>query len=250
MINIKTNEEIKLMKESGHLNYLCHKYLEDYIKPGITTKELDDLAYNFITKHCATPSFKGYDGFPGSICTSINEVVVHGIPSDQKLENGDIISLDIGILYKGYHSDSAWTYPVGEISPLKKHLLDGTKEALYRGISEIKNGVKLGNISQAIEKHAKRSNLSVVRELVGHGVGKKLHEEPDVPNYGDSNIILKTGMTLAIEPMLNSGTRNIYLLEDDWAIVTRDGKPSAHFEHTVVVTADGYKILTGEWKSG
>lgn len=246
MISIKNNEEIKLMKESGHLNYLCHKYLESYIKPGITTKYLDDLAYNFIIKHNATPSFKGYEGFPGSICTSINEVVVHGIPSNQKLKSGDIISIDIGILYQGYHSDSAWTYPVGKINPQKRHLLDNTKEALFKGIGEVKSGVKLGKVSQAIEKQAKISNLGVVRELVGHGVGKKLHEEPDIPNYGDSNIILKTGMTLAIEPMLNLGTRNIYLLEDNWTIVTRDGKPSAHFEHTIVVTDNGYEILTGE----
>ena len=246
MISIKNADEIKLMKEAGHLNYMCHKMLEKEIKPGITTAYLDGLAYNFILSHDALPSFKNYDGFPGSICASINEEVVHGIPGDKALKEGDIISIDIGVLYKGYHSDSAWTYPVGKISKEKEHLLFNTKEALYRGLNEIKNGVKLGNVCQAIEKHAKLSNLSVIRELVGHGVGTKLHEEPDVPNYGDSNIILKTGMTLAIEPMLNLGTRNIYLLDDEWTIVTRDGKPSAHFEHTIVVTDDGYEILTGE----
>ncbi len=246
MISIKNADEIKLMKEAGHLNYMCHKMLEKEIKPGITTAYLDGLAYNFILSHDALPSFKNYDGFPGSICASINEEVVHGIPGDKVLKEGDIISIDIGVLYKGYHSDSAWTYPVGKISKEKEHLLFNTKEALYRGLNEIKNGVKLGNVCQAIEKHAKLSNLSVIRELVGHGVGTKLHEEPDVPNYGDSNIILKTGMTLAIEPMLNLGTRNIYLLDDEWTIVTRDGKPSAHFEHTIVVTDDGYEILTGE----
>lgn len=246
MISIKNDEEIKVMKEAGKINYECHQYLKDNIKPGVTTKYLDDLAYKFITSHDGYPSFKDYQGFPGSICTSINEVVVHGIPGDQTLKEGDIISIDIGVIYKGYHSDSAWTHPVGKISKEKEELLKNTKEALYKGLKEIKNGVNLGKVSKAIENFAKEKKLGVVQELVGHGIGKNLHEEPDVPNYGDSNITLKTGMTIAVEPMLNFGTRKIYLLEDDWTIITRDGKPSAHFEHTVLVTNEGYEILTGE----
>lgn len=246
MINIKTDKEIELMKAAGHLNYLTHQYLKENIKPGVTTSYLDDLAYNFITSKGGTPSFKNYQGFPGSICTSINDVVVHGIPSKQVLKEGDIIAIDIGVLYKGYHSDSAWTYPVGKIDKKKEMLLEETKKALYKGLSKIKNGVKLGEVSSAIENHAKENNLSVVRELVGHGVGKNLHEKPDIPNYGYPEDELKTGMTLAIEPMLNLGTKDIYLLEDDWTIVTRDGQPSAHFEHTIVVTDQGYEILTGE----
>ncbi len=234
------------MKASGKINYLCHQYLKENIKPGITTKYLDELAYDFITKHDGIPSFKNYEGFPGSICTSINEEVVHGIPSKRVLKEGDIISIDIGVIYKGYHSDSAWTHPVGSISKDKALLLENTKESLYQGLKEIRNGVKLGKVSRAIENYAHKSKLGVVQELVGHGVGKNLHEEPDVPNYGDSNIILKTGMTIAVEPMLNLGTRKIYLLEDDWTIITQDGKPSAHFEHTVLVTDNGYEILTGE----
>ncbi len=246
MINIKTKEEIELMKAAGHLNYLCHQYLKENIKPGITTAYLDDLAYNFITSKGGTPSFKNYHGFPGSICASVNDVVVHGIPGKYILKEGDIISIDIGVLYKGYHSDSAWTYPVGKINKETEELLTETKNALYIGLSKIKNGVKLGEVSKAIENHAKENKLGIVQELVGHGVGKNLHEKPDIPNYGYPTVELKTGMTLAIEPMLNLGTKDIYLLEDDWTIVTRDGKPSAHFEHTVVVTDEGYEILTGE----
>ncbi len=243
---IKSKEEIKLMKESGHLNYLCHQHLKKYIKPGITTKELDDLAFNFITSHDAYPSFKDYQGFPGSICTSINDEVVHGIPGNRVLKEGDIISIDIGVYYKGFHSDSAWTYPVGKINEEKAHLLKHTEEALYKGLNEIKDGVTIGKVSQAIENHANKNNLSVIRELIGHGVGKELHEDPEVPNYGNSSFILKSGMTIAVEPMLNSGTKGIYIIEDGWTIITRDGKPSAHFEHTVVVTDNGYEILTGE----
>lgn len=243
---IKTESEIKLMKESGHLNYMCHKYLENHIKPGITTAYLDDLAFNFITSNDAYPSFKGYGGFPGSICTSINDEVVHGIPSNRVLKEGDIISIDIGVLYKGFHSDSAWTYPVGKIDEEKEHLLKHTEKALYKGLEQIKNGITIGKVSTTIENYAKENNLSVIRELIGHGVGKELHEDPEVPNYGNSKFVLKTGMTIAVEPMLNSGKKDIYITEDDWTIITRDGKPSAHFEHTIVVTDNGYEILTGE----
>ena len=248
MISIKTSEEIEKMKKAGHVNYLTHQYLKSLIKPGITTKYLDTQAEKFIVSHGGIPGFKGLYGFPGTICISVNEEIVHGIPGDRILNNGDIVSLDIGVVIDGYHSDSAWTYPVGEISKEKEYLLHHTEKALFTGLKEIKNGAKLGNIGARIEQYAKKHKLGVVRELVGHGVGTSLHEEPDVPNYGKYNtgITLKTGMTLAVEPMLNLGTRKIYVLDDDWTIVTRDSKPSAHFEHTIVVTDSGYEILTGE----
>ena len=248
MISIKTEEEIEKMKEAGHINYLTHQYLKSLIKPGITTKYLDTEADKFIISHGGIPGFKGLYGFPGTICISVNEEVVHGIPGDRVLKEGYIVSLDIGVIKDGYHSDSAWTYPVGKISKDKEYLLHHTEKALFVGLKEIKNGAKLGNVGARIEQYAKKHNLGVVRELVGHGVGRQLHEEPDVPNYGKYNtgIELKTGMTLAVEPMLNKGTRKIYVLDDDWTIVTRDNAPSAHFEHTIVVTDSGYEILTGE----
>lgn len=248
MINIKSDYEISLMRKAGNIVYRTHKYLEPYIKPGITTKELDKLAYDFIISQDATPSFLNYNGFPGSICTSVNDEVVHGIPSNRKLKNGDIIGIDIGANYKGYHGDSAWSYQVGSVSREKAYLLEHTEKALFEGLKQVKPGNRIGDISHAIEEYAKAHKLGVVRELVGHGVGNHLHEEPDVPNYGKKGTgpILKEGMVIAIEPMLNLGTHKIYILDDDWTIITRDGSPSAHFEHTVVVTKDGYRILTGD----
>ena len=248
MVTIKSEREIELMKQAGHVNYLCHKFLKSHIKPGITTKYLDKIAYDFIISNDCTPSFLDYNGFPASICTSINDEVVHGIPSNRKLKDGDIISVDIGVIYKGYHSDSANTYPVGIISQEMEHLLKHTELSLYEGIAQVKDGARIGDISSAVEKYAHIHNLGVVEELVGHGVGSKLHEDPDVPNYGKANtgMKLRAGMTIAIEPMLNLGTKKIEMLDDEWTIVTKDGKPSAHFEHTVLVTRDGYEILTGE----
>ena len=248
MISIKSDYEISLMQKAGNIVYRTHKHLLPYIKPGITTKELDKLAYDFITSQDATPSFLNYEGFPASICTSINEEVVHGIPSNRKLKNGDIIGIDIGANYKGYHGDSAWSYQVGSVSREKAYLLEHTEKALFEGLKQVKPGNRIGDISHAIEEYAKTHKLGVVRELVGHGVGNHLHEEPDVPNYGEKGTgpILKEGMVIAIEPMLNLGTHKIYILDDDWTIITRDGSPSAHFEHSVVVTKDGYRILTGD----
>lgn len=248
LIKIKSDREIELLRKAGHIVYLTHQYLKPYIKEGITTKELDTLAEEFICSQGATPSFKGYNGFPGSICTSINNQVVHGIPGKTKLKKGDIISIDIGACYKGYHGDSAWSYPVGEISDKKKYLLEHTEKSLYEGLQQVKPGNRIGDISHAIEEYANKYKLGVVKELVGHGVGSKLHEEPDVPNYGKAGTgpLLKEGMVIAIEPMLNLGSPDIYMLEDGWTIETDDYSPSAHFEHTVVVTKDGYKILTGE----
>ncbi len=247
MISIKSKREIELLEKAGELVYLTHQYLKPFIKEGTTTKELDRLAESFIREHEGTPSFKGFNGFPGSICTSINDEVVHGIPSNRKLKNGDIISIDIGVCYKGYHGDSAWTYPVGEISDELKKLLFYTEQSLYEGISKVKPGNRIGDISNAVETYAHRHNLSVIEELVGHGVGNNLHEEPDVPNFGKAGTgpLLQEGMVIAIEPMLNLGKRDICISEDEWTIETMDGSPSAHFEHTVVVTSDGYKILTG-----
>lgn len=246
MISIKSDREVELMRIAGSIVGDTHTYLKKYIRPGVTTKELDKLAYDYIISRNAIPSFKGYEGYPGSICTSINEEVVHGIPGNTKLREGDIISIDIGACYKGYHGDSAWTYPVGKISKEKEDLLKYTEESLFAGLSVIKEGTKVGDIGYAVSSVADKYNLGVVKELVGHGVGSKLHEAPDVPNYGKPNSgpVLKSGMVIAVEPMLNLGTADIYLLDDDWTVITADDKPSAHFEHTVLVTKDGYEILT------
>ena len=248
MITIKSEREIELLTHAGNIVYRTHQFLKPYIKPGITTKELDKLAYDFIISQDATPSFLNYNGFPGSICTSVNEEVVHGIPSNRKLKNGDIIGIDIGACYKGYHGDSAWSYPVGSVSDEKSYLLEHTEKALYEGLKQVKPGNRIGDISHAIETYANSHHLGVVRELVGHGVGTHLHESPDVPNFGEAGKgpVLKEGMVIAIEPMLNLGTREVFILDDDWTIVTQDDKPSAHFEHTVAVTKDGYKIMTGD----
>ena len=234
------------MEKAGSIVGETHNYLKQFIKPGVTTAELDKLAYDFIISKDAIPSFKDYQGFPATICASINDEVVHGIPSKRKLKNGDIISIDIGACYKGYHGDSAWTYPVGTISDDKKYLLEHTEAALFEGLSVIKEGVHLSDIGNAIENYAKKYKLGVVKELVGHGIGEAVHEDPDVPNYGQpgKGPILKAGMTIAVEPMLNLGTPDIYILDDDWTIITADGKPSAHFEHTIVVEKQGYTILT------
>lgn len=246
MITIKSEKEIELMRKAGYLVSLTHKYLKPYIKPGITTEELDKLAEDFIRSHEGIPTCKGYQGFPSSLCVSVNDEVVHGIPSKRKLKNGDIVTIDMVISYQGYQGDAAWTYAVGTINEDKKYLMKHTKQALYEGIKEVKPGVRIGDISNAIENYAKKYNLGIVKELVGHGIGTEMHEHPDVPNYGKKGTgpKLKEGMTICIEPMLNLGSANIGILDDDWTIVTEDGSPSAHYEHTVLVTKDGYEILT------
>lgn len=247
MITIKSDREIELMKHAGYINYLTHQEVAKNIKPGISTKALNDIAYKFIIDNDCTPSFLNYEGYPASICISINDEVVHGIPSSRKIKDGDVVSIDIGVEFKGYHSDSANTYIVGESSKEIEDLVNNTKKSLYEGLSVIKDGVKISDIGSKIEDFAKKNNLGVVRELVGHGVGSSIHEEPDVPNYFiNNNTRLKAGMVIAVEPMLNLGTRHIYMEEDEWTIKTEDGLPSAHFEHTVLVTKDGYVILTGE----
>lgn len=246
MITIKTPREIELMRVAGEIVGDTHKYLIPYLKPGITTKKIDSLARNYIIERGATPSCYHYNGYPANICISINDEVVHGIASDRKLCDGDIVTLDICACYKGYHGDSAWSYPVGKISDEKQYLLEHTEKSLYEGLKQIKAGAHIGDIGEAVQNYAESHNLGVVKELVGHGIGNKLHEAPDVPNYGKRNTgpILKEGMVIAVEPMLNLGTADVCILDDDWTVVTLDGMPSAHFEHTVLITKDGYEILT------
>ena len=248
MIICKTQRELDIMREAGRIVALTHKELKKHIKPGITTKELDAIAEKFIRANDAIPSFKGYNGFRGSICASVNEELVHGIPGDRVLNEGDIISIDIGAKYNGYHGDSAWTYAVGEISDKAQKLLDVTEQSLFKGLEEAKAGVRLSNISHAIQTFVEQHGFSVVREYVGHGVGQDLHEDPQIPHYGPPNKgpRLKPGMVLAIEPMVNAGTRYVKTLADDWTVVTVDGKYCAHFEHTIAITEDGFEILTIE----
>lgn len=246
MIICKSEKELGLMREAGRIVAECHKLLAAHVEPGITTGELDQMADRFIRSQDALPSFKGYNGFPSSICASVNEELVHGFPSKRKLIEGDIVTFDIGAQYQGYHGDSAWTYPVGEITEDAQRLLDVTEGSLYAGLALIKPDVRLFTISHAIQRHIEDAGFSVVREYVGHGVGTELHEDPQIPNYGipDRGPRLKPGMVLAIEPMVNAGKRNVKTLEDNWTVVTVDGSLCAHFEHTVAVTQDGMEILT------
>jgi methionyl aminopeptidase len=246
MIICKTQRELEIMREAGRIVALTHQELQKYIKPGISTKELDAIAEKYILGCDAIPSFKGYNGFRGSICASVNEELVHGIPGDRVLREGDIISIDIGAKHNGYHGDSAWTYAVGAISDETQQLLDVTEKSLYIGLKEAKPGERLSNISHAIQTYVEEHDFSVVREYVGHGVGQELHEDPQIPHYGPPNKgpRLKPGMVLAIEPMVNAGTRYVRTLADDWTVVTVDGKVCAHFEHTVAITENGFEILT------
>ena len=213
MITLKSQREIELLKIAGNIVYQTHQYLKPYVKEGITTKELDKLAEDFIRSKGATPSFKGYEGFPSTLCTSINSEVVHGFPSDRQLKNGDIISIDIGACYKGYHGDSAWTYTVGEVDDKTKKLLEYTEESLYVGLAQVKPGNRIGDIGYAIEQYARKHNLGVVKELCGHGVGTSVHEDPEVPNYGIPNTgpKLREGMVIAVEPMLTAGRPDIFI---------------------------------------
>ena len=248
MITIRSEREIALLRKAGNIVYMTHQYLKPFIKEGITTNRLNQLAEEFILEHDATPSFKGYEGFPYTLCISLYDEVVHGFPSERKLKNGDIITLDIGACYKGYHGDSGWTYKVGEVSPELEDLMKHTEESLYVGLEQIKPGNRVGDIGYAISNYAKKYNLGVVKELCGHGVGTTVHESPDVPNYGKQGTgpLLREGMVIAVEPMLTLGSPAIYVDDNDWTIITQDHSPSAHYEHTVVVTKDGYEILTGE----
>jgi len=247
MVTRKSNREIELMRIAGRIVALAHKAVSEAIRPGVTTKELDDLVAKVIRENDAIPSFLNYNGYPASACISINEVVVHGIPTAERtLKEGDIVSVDIGAIYKGYHGDSAWTYACGEISAAARRLMEGTEASLYAGLSQAKEGNRLSDISHEIQKTAEGLGYSVVREFVGHGVGKFLHEDPQIPNYGlpHRGLLLKSGMTLAIEPMINMGAKEVKVLSDGWTTVTRDGSMSAHYEHTILITETGYEILT------
>lgn len=234
------------MRVAGEIVGDTHKYLIPYLKPGITTEKIDLLARDYIIKRGAFPSCYNYNGYPGNICISVNEEVVHGIAGKRKLHDGDIVTLDICACYKGYHGDSAWTYHIGHISKDKEYLLEHTEKSLYEGLNKVKAGARIGDVSHAIQVYAEEHKLGIVKELVGHGIGSHLHEDPDVPNYGKENSgpLLKEGMVIAVEPMLNLGTPKVYLLDDDWTVITADNKPSAHYEHTVLVKKDGYEILT------
>ena len=246
MINIRTKKEIiKLEKASEIVKELLFE-IENLVKPGISTIELDGYAENFIINKGAIPAFKGLYGFPGTLCVSINEEVVHGIPSNTILNDGDIIGIDVGSIYEGYYGDHAKTFPVGKISEDKKKLINVTKECLQIGINEAKPGNRIGDIGHAIQKHAESFGFGVVKELVGHGIGTQLHEEPQVPNFGSPNtgVYIEEGMCLAIEPMINLGSHEVYTKDDKWTACTKDGKPSPHFEHSVAFVDNKVKILT------
>ena len=245
-MNKKSREEIKIMRHAGSIVALVHKEMARVIEPGISTYELDKIAYDIIKSNKALPTFLGYNGFPASICASVNEQVVHGIPSkDVILKEGDVISIDVGATFHGMVGDGAWTYPVGKISPEVQSLLDCTERALMNGIKQMKPDNKLENISAAIEDTANEAGYGIVRQYGGHGVGQNMHEEPFLFNYRTgSNIIIKRNAVIAIEPMLNLGCDEVHVLNDDWTVVTDDLKPSAHFEHTVAATDDGPLILT------
>lgn len=246
MICIKSNKEIAKMRRAGEITAGALIAAGEALKAGMTTKELDTVVRKYITSHGAKPSFLGYGGFPGSACISVNDEVIHGIPGPRKLMEGDIVSVDVGAYYDGYHGDSCKTFAVGEISDNAKALMKSTEESLYKAIELVRPGVRLGDIGAAIQKYNESNGFSVVREYVGHGVGKELHEEPEVPNFGKEGhgVKLQAGMVIAIEPMINEGTANIKVLPDGWTVKTLDGKLSAHFEHTVAVTANGCVILT------
>ena len=247
MISIKSAREIELMREAGKYNIMTFKEVEKYLKPGVTTKKLDQVIHDFIIKNGCVPSTLGYEGYPASVCISINDEVVHGIPGKRIIKDGDIVSIDLVLSYKGYHADATRTYIIGNVPEDVRALVENTKWAFYAGVAEVKEGARIRDISRAIEKFAHEHGLSVVEELVGHGIGTSMHEEPDVPNFDDNNMTkLKAGMTIAIEPMLNLGSKRVYMEDDDWTVKTWDGKPSAHYENTVLVTKDGYEILTGE----
>lgn len=247
MISIKSSKQIDKMRESCKLTKELFLIFEDKIKPGITTKELDTIAYEFYKKHGATPNFLNYNGYPATICASVNDEVVHGIPSHKTvLRDGDIISIDMGCILDGWHSDAARTFGVGKITDEAQKLIDDTKQSFFEGISVLKHGVKLGDVSHTIQTFLEERGYGVVRDLVGHGIGRELHESPEVPNFGTAGrgVRLAAGMTLAIEPMVTAGNYRVGVLDDDWTVVTADGSLAAHYENTVVITRDGCEILT------
>ncbi len=246
VIHYKSNEELEIIRESGKILGKAHAEIAKIIRPGVKTSELDKIAYQFIADNGGIPSFKGYNGFPSTLCISVNEVVVHGFPSGYELKDGDIISVDCGVKYKGFHSDSAYTYPVGNVKEEVLKLLRITKESLYKGIEQAVAGNRMGDIGYAVQSFVEKEGYSVVRELVGHGLGRSLHEKPEVPNYGNrgKGLKLEENLVIAIEPMINLGKKNVVQENDGWTIRTYDRMPSAHFEHTVAVKKGKPEILT------
>ena len=248
MIITKSADELRLMREAGRITAAALRAVGEAVRPGVTTAELDALAEAVIRDAGAVPAFKGYHGFPATLCTSVDSEVVHGIPGSRKLREGEILSVDCGAIVDGYYGDSAMTFPVGQVSAVARRLMDATREALEAGIARCRPGMRLGDVSAAVQAVAEGSGFSVVREYVGHGIGRSMHEDPQVPNYGrvGTGPTLKEGMVFAIEPMVNAGGASVRSLDDGWTVVTEDGSLSAHFEHTVAVTADGPMILTLE----
>ena len=247
MVILKMSREIAKMREAGRISQRALQAAGKAVEPGVSTYEIDCIVREYIEKQGAAPSFLGYGGFPASACISVNNVVIHGIPSRSEiLKQGDIVSIDVGAYFEGYHGDNAWTFACGDISKEAQRLIDTTRESLFEGIKKAVAGNRIGDIGHAVQEYAEARSYSVVRKFVGHGVGAKLHEDPSVPNYGMSGkgIRLLPGMTIAIEPMINQGTFKVRILDDGWTTVTADGKLSAHFEHTVAITSDGTVILT------
>lgn len=247
MITVKTDEQIELMRKAGKLTGDVLKLIGSEIKEGMTTKDLDRIAYEYIKSFGGEPSFLGYSGYPASICVSIDETVVHGIPSDDiVIRNGQIVSIDVGVVLNGWQGDAARTFMVGDVSEEKKKLVKVTQECFFKAVENLKDGTPLGDIGYAVQTHAESNGFSVVRALVGHGIGREMHEDPSVPNYGrkGTGIRLKKGMVIAIEPMINAGVYQVDFMSDGWGVKTKDRKPSAHYENTVAITADGVEILT------
>ena len=246
MIVLKSGREIQLMREAGRVVAQVHERVREQLRPGITTQWLDEQIEAFIRARGGVPSFQGYLGFPASACISINEELVHGIPGPRRLEEGDVVSVDVGVILNGYHGDSAWSYGVGTLSPVAQHLFDATEQSLYAGIAQARAGNRLSDIGHAVQTVVEGAGLHVVREYVGHGIGRKMHEEPQIPNYGNPGRgpRLRNGMTLAIEPMVQVGTPETRTLADHWTVISADRSLAAHFEHTVAITPDGPQILT------
>lgn len=244
MIKIKTDKEIEIMRKAGEITKNTLLEVEKYIKPGVTTRELNKIAHDYIVKHNARPSFLHYGGFPASICASVNEVVVHGFPNDEPLKEGDIISIDVGACYEGYHGDSARTFAVGKIDEKKQKLIDVTKQSFFEGIKGIKAGSRVGDISSQVQNYVEKHGFGVVRDMVGHGVGRNLHEDPNVPNYGYAGLgpVLKKNMVIAVEPMVTMGDYHINI--NGWDVRTVDGSVAAHYENTILITETGVEILT------
>ena len=246
MVVLKTSRELKAMRDAGRISSRALKLAGEAVEPGVSTLEIDRIVRKYIEEQGATPSFLNYGGFPASACISVNDVVIHGIPrKHQILKQGDIVSIDVGAFYEGFHGDNAWTFPCGEVSKEAQDLMDVTRESLFEGINAARPGNRLGDIGSAVQRYVEARGYSVVRDFVGHGVGAELHEDPSVPNYGTPGrgVRLLPGMTIAIEPMVNQGVHTVETLSDNWSAVTSDGKLSAHFEHTIAITPDGPVIL-------